>query len=49
MAQSRLSETIARISAIELNNIKDSVLANKKKKENEAAYQRAKMKQQKGN
>ena len=48
MAQHRLTETIARISAIEMNSIKDSVLASKKKKENEAAYQRSKMKQQKG-
>ena len=47
MAQSRLSETIARISAIELNNIKDTALANKKRKENDAALQRANMKQQK--
>lgn len=47
MAQHRLTETIARISAIEMNSIKDSVLASKKKKENEAAYQRSKMKQQK--
>ena len=48
MAQHRLTETISRISAIEMNSIKDSVLASKKKKENEAAYQRSKMKQQKG-
>ena len=48
MAQHRLTETISRISAIEMNSIKDSVLASKKKKETEAAYQRSKMKQQKG-
>ena len=48
MAQNRLSDTIARISAIELNNIKDASVANKKKKENELSQQRARMKQQKG-
>jgi hypothetical protein len=48
MAQNRLSDTIARISQIELNNIKDATIANKKKKENEVAQQRSSMKQQKG-
>ncbi|KAJ3095587.1 hypothetical protein HDU97_006790 [Phlyctochytrium planicorne] len=47
LAQTRVQETISRIQNIQINSIKDTQIARRKRKENEVSTQNSRMKQQK--